>query len=128
MPFIRVSYQEGQHEEAALPVISQCIMDALTEHFHVPADDYFQVFHAHKRNEFYYSKNYLNVSRSDQLLFIQVTLGSGRSREQKRSFYESLAERLSSQCNIRKEDVFAVLVETELEDWTFGNGQAQMIQ
>ncbi|BBH23612.1 hypothetical protein Back11_49570 [Paenibacillus baekrokdamisoli] len=127
MPFVRVSYLESQYTEKELPVISQSIMSALIEHFNVPENDYFQVFHAHKKSEFYYSKDYLNVSRTDQLLIIQITLGSGRSRDQKRSFYKRLAELLSSQCKIREEDVFVVLIETELEDWTFGKGLAQMI-
>lgn len=128
MPFIRVGYLQDQYEETELPMISQNIMSTLIEHFNVPPDDYFQVFHAHKRSEFFYSRNYLNIPRTDRLLYIQVTLGSGRTRDQKCRFYQTLAERLTSQCNVRKEDVFAVLVETELEDWTFGNGQAQMIR
>lgn len=127
MPFIRVSYMENQHEEQDLPVISRCIMRALIEHFNVPEEDYFQVFHAHKPSEFFYSSHYLNVARTDKLLFIQITLGSGRSTEQKKAFYQRLAELLSEECGLRKEDIFAVLVETELEDWTFGKGVAQMI-
>jgi phenylpyruvate tautomerase PptA (4-oxalocrotonate tautomerase family) len=127
MPFVRVSYLEGQYTDKELPVISQNIMNALIEHFNVPENDYFQVFHAHKKSEFYYSKDYLNVFRTDQLLYIQITLGSGRSRDQKRSFYKRLAELLSAQCKISEEDVFVTLIETELEDWTFGKGLAQMI-
>lgn len=128
MPFIRVSYQEGQYEPTELPVISQAIMEALIEHFHVPEDDYFQVFHAHKPYEFYYNRTYLNVERSDRLLYIQITLKSGRTTEQKTSFYRTLADKLSDTAGIRRDDVFAVLVGTEFEDWTFGNGIAQMIQ
>lgn len=30
--------------------------------------------------------------------------------------------------NIRKEDIFIVLVDTEFEDWSFGNGVGQMLQ
>ncbi|TXK81447.1 tautomerase family protein [Paenibacillus sp. N3.4] len=127
MPFVRVSYLENQYTDKDLPRISQCILKALIEHFNVPEDDYFQVFHAHKKSEFYYSKDYLNASRTDQLLYIQITLKSGRSRDQKCSFYKKLAELLSSQCKIKEDNVFVVLNETEFEDWTFGKGIAQMI-
>ncbi|WP_282936851.1 tautomerase family protein [Paenibacillus sp. RC67] len=127
MPFIRVNYLENQYEEKELPIISKSIMRALIEHFNVPEQDYFQVFHAHKQSEFYYSPHYLNVDRTEKLLYIQITLASGRSRDQKKAFYQRLAELLSTECRIREEDVFAVLVETELEDWTFGKGIAQMI-
>ncbi|HEY2494041.1 MAG TPA: tautomerase family protein [Paenibacillus sp.] len=128
MPFVRVSYLENKYDTQQLPVISDVIMCALIEYFTVPEDDFFQVFHAHKAGEFYYSKNYLNIRRTDGLLYIQITLKSGRSTEQKQSFYRELAGRLSNTLTIRKEDVFVVLVDTEFEDWTFGNGVAQMIE
>jgi phenylpyruvate tautomerase PptA (4-oxalocrotonate tautomerase family) len=128
MPFIRVSYLEQQYEAQQLKQISTVIMDALIEHFNVPEDDFFQVFHAHKAEEFYYSNNYLNIERSNGLLFIQITLKSGRTTEQKTSFYALLAEKLSATVNVRTEDVFVVLVGTEFEDWSFGNGIAQMLQ
>lgn len=128
MPFVRVSYLDNKYDDQQLPIISREIMNALREHFNVPQDDFFQVFHAHKASEFYYSPNYLNIERTDGLLYIQITLKSGRSKEQKMSFYSKLAETLSSTLGIRKEDVFVVLVDTEFEDWTFGNGIAQMIE
>ncbi|ADM69458.1 hypothetical protein GMA19_01636 [Paenibacillus polymyxa E681] len=127
MPFVRVGYMEQQYTEQELPWISRCIMNALIEHFQVPEKDYFQAFHAHKQSEFYYSPDYLNVPRTDKLLYIQITMGTGRTTEQKKSFYQKLAELLSIECKIRPEEVFVTLIETELEDWSFGNGLAQMI-
>ncbi|MGD8188503.1 tautomerase family protein [Brevibacillus ginsengisoli] len=127
MPFMRVSYMENQYTERDLPIISQCIMSALIEQFNIPEKDFFQVFHAHKPSEFYYNPDYLNIARTDRLLYIQITCGSDRSRDQKSKLYKSLATLLSTECGIREEDVFIVLVETEAEDWSFGNGVAQMI-
>ncbi|QMV39792.1 tautomerase family protein [Cohnella cholangitidis] len=127
MPFIRVSYLEQQYEARQLERISQTIMNELVLHFNVPADDLFQVFHSHRPEEFYYSRSYLNVERSDGLLYIHITLKSGRTVKQKTSFYEALAEHLSKELTMRKEDVFIVLVDTEYEDWSFGNGFAQML-
>lgn len=127
MPFIRVSYMEEKYDIRQLEQISKTIMRALIRYFNVPEDDYFQVFHAHRAGEFFYSKNYLNVERSDGLLYIQITLKSGRAEQQKTSFYAMLAEELSNTVNIRKEDVFVVLVDNEFDDWSFGNGIAQML-
>ncbi|MWC28824.1 tautomerase family protein [Paenibacillus sp. MMS18-CY102] len=127
MPFVRVSYLEQAYSDQQLKAASEAIMAALTVHFNVPEDDYFQVFHAHRKSEFNYSRNYLNVERSDGLLYIQITLKSGRSTEQKKSFYRLLAEKLSAALPMRREDVFVVLVDTEFEDWSFGNGIAQML-
>ncbi|MCR2805412.1 tautomerase family protein [Paenibacillus soyae] len=127
MPFIRVSYMKPQYEPSQLERVSQTIMHALIQHFNVPADDLFQVFHAHDPAEFYYSNNYLGVERSNELLLIQITLKSGRKTEQKTSFYRTLAEQLSRTVPMRTEDVFVVLIDTEFEDWSFGNGIAQML-
>lgn len=127
MPFVRVSYLDQLYDSHQLERISQVIMEALIKDFSVPEDDCFQVFHAHKREQFVYSKSYLNVQRSDGLLFIQITCKSGRTAEQKKSLYETLALNLSTTLPMRKEDVFVVLVDTELEDWSFGNGMAQML-
>ncbi|NHN31513.1 tautomerase family protein [Paenibacillus agricola] len=128
MPFVRVSYLENQYESEQLTQISRVVMQVLIQHFDVPEDDCFQVFHSHKASEFVYSRNYLNIERSDGLIYFQITLKSGRSTEKKTSFYSKLAELLSNELKIRKEDVFVMLIETEFEDWTFGNGEAQMLQ
>ncbi|GAA4725184.1 tautomerase family protein [Brevibacillus fulvus] len=128
MPFIRVSYLQERYQPQQLEQVSQAIMRSLVQHFKVPADDYFQVFHAHQASEFFYSKNYLDIERSDSLLYIQITLKSGRTAEQKTGFYAMLAEELSTTVKIRKEDVFVVLVDNEYADWSFGNGMAQMLQ
>ncbi|WP_270170660.1 tautomerase family protein [Paenibacillus sp. SYP-B4298] len=127
MPFIRVSYLKLKYDADQLKRISHTIMNTLIQHFNVPEDDLFQAFHAHDSQEFIYSNNYLGIERSDGLLFIQITLKSGRTTNQKTRFYETLAQQLSMTIPMRKEDVFIVLVGNELEDWSFGNGRAQML-
>ncbi|WP_322903503.1 tautomerase family protein [Paenibacillus campi] len=128
MPFIRISYRQQAYTNEQLTEISHELMHALQQHFQVPDHDFFQVFHAHEQGQFMYDETYLDVQRSDRLLYIQITLGSGRSVAQKQAFYVCAAERLQQQAGVRKQDVFIVLVETGLDNWSFGNGQAQMIQ
>ncbi|MFD2876651.1 tautomerase family protein [Paenibacillus rhizoplanae] len=41
-----------------------------------------------KQANFYYSPNYLNIERTDGLLYIQITLKSGRSQEQKKELLQ----------------------------------------
>ncbi|WP_458120671.1 tautomerase family protein [Paenibacillus sp. Z6-24] len=127
MPFIRVGYMEQQYDDAQLQRMSQVMMEALVDHFDVPPDDCFQVFHAHGKGEFYYSPDYLNVSRSDGLVFIHITCKSGRTVRQKTGLYRQIADRLGTAVPMRPEDVFIVITETEFADWSFGNGIAQML-
>jgi 4-oxalocrotonate tautomerase len=44
----------------------------------------------------------------------------------KRALYAEIAARLHADPGMRKEDVFIVLTETKAENWSFGNGIAQL--
>ncbi|WP_244226531.1 tautomerase family protein [Paenibacillus protaetiae] len=127
MPFVRIDYRKDQYRPEQLDGISTTILTALIEQFSIPEEDYFQVFTSHSAEEFRYSPSYLEIRRSDKLLYIQVTMRSGRTQEQKLAFYDTLARLLQERCQIRKEDIFVQLMESELADWSFGMGEAQMI-
>jgi 4-oxalocrotonate tautomerase len=58
-------------------------------------------------------------------VFIQITLNTGRTVDQKRAFYKAIADRLHERLSLRREDVFIGLVEVSKENWSFGNGEAQ---
>jgi phenylpyruvate tautomerase PptA (4-oxalocrotonate tautomerase family) len=72
-----------------------------------------------------YDPSYLDIQRSDGIIFIQITLNVGRTVELKKNFYKTLAERLNRELGVRTEDVFVSLVEVKKENWSFGNGMAQ---
>lgn len=129
MPFVRVSYSEGKYNKRELSLISENILNSLIEEFNVPPKDYFQVFNSHKNEEIFYDKNYLiSKNRTDGVLYIQITCGTGRTKEQKKALYRNIADKLFGNCKVPKENVFIMLIETELEDWSFGEGIAQMIK
>ncbi|MCM3676578.1 tautomerase family protein [Peribacillus frigoritolerans] len=128
MPFVQISYLENEYNHKDLQLISRNVMAALIEEFHVPKKDYFQIFQSHKVDEFYFDPNYLLSSkRTNQLLYILITCGPGRSKQQKELLYKSIANKLHNNCNVVKENVFIILSETNLENWSFGDGIAQMI-
>jgi 4-oxalocrotonate tautomerase len=81
----------------------------------------------HSPDHLVYNAGYLGVARTDDVVFIQVTLSAGRSREQKQAFYKRVAERLSETAGIRPGDVTIHLIENTREDWSFGNGEAQYV-
>ncbi|MFP7494408.1 tautomerase family protein [Terribacillus saccharophilus] len=119
---------ENEHDKESLSLISNTIMKALMKEFNVPEKDCFQVYHSHKKEEFIYDPNYLlSNDRNTSLLYIQITCGSGRTQQQKQSLYKELANRLHNEIDIPKENIFIVLVEAGLENWSFGDGLAQMI-
>ncbi len=59
------------------------------------------------------------------VVFLQITLNSGRTVEMKQRFYKAVADGLHAALKLRREDVFISLVEVAKENWSFGNGEAQ---
>jgi phenylpyruvate tautomerase PptA (4-oxalocrotonate tautomerase family) len=91
----------------------------------VPANDRFQVVAEHEAGTLLFDRHYLGIERSDDFVLIQITWNEGRTLEQKRALYRAIADGLQTAVGLRREDVFANLVEVKKENWSFGNGVAQ---
>lgn len=124
MPLVRISLMRGKPAGFAQKV-GAIVYRTMVDTINVPPADNFQVITEHDRDHLVYDPGYLSVSRTDGVLFIQITLNEGRSVELKRRFYQALAEGLHHDLGVRKEDVFVSLVEVKKENWSFGNGIAQ---
>src|ERR1700693_1257002 len=124
MPLVRISMMKGKSEDFGRKV-GDAVYRTMMETINVPAKDNFQIIIEHDKNALIYDPSYLDIPRSDGIIFIQVTLNEGRTVELKKSFYKTLAERRNKELNVRMEDVFVSLVEVKKENWSFGNGIAQ---
>jgi phenylpyruvate tautomerase PptA (4-oxalocrotonate tautomerase family) len=108
--------------------IGVVVYRTMVDTINVPLHDNFQVITEHDRDNLVYDLEYLNIPRTDGVVFIQITLNEGRTLEMKKAFYEVLAERLHQELGLRPEDIFINLVEVKKENWSFGNGIAQYAQ
>jgi 4-oxalocrotonate tautomerase len=124
MPFARIDLAEGQSDDYR-QTIGNVVYDVMIAKLGVPTGDRFQVIHEHPAQNFIYSPDYLGIHRSNDCVFIQVTLLAGRTVDQKRAFYKALADGLHERLGMRREDVVINLVENSKENWSFGNGEAQ---
>lgn len=124
MPLVRISLIAGK-PESYRQKISDVVHRAMVETVNVPPLDRFQVITEHSKSDFSYDQNYLNISRTDNLVMIQITLNSGRTTELKKALYLRIADLLNQEVGLRKEDVLINLVEVPKENWSFGNGEAQ---
>lgn len=124
MPLVRIDLAQGKPAEYR-STIGDIIYDAMIATLNVPKDDRFQIITQHPAEGLVFDRNYLGIERSDNCVFIQVTLNAGRTVEQKRAFYQAIADGLHQRLNHRREDVFINLVEVVKENWSFGNGEAQ---
>jgi 4-oxalocrotonate tautomerase len=124
MPLVRISVQEGQHKSQHAQ-IGDAVHRAMVETINVPPLDRFQLITEHAQTDFVFDASYLNISRTNALVMIQITLNTGRTTEMKKALYKRIAELLHQELQVRKEDVMINLVEVPKENWSFGNGEAQ---
>ena len=124
MPLVRIDLLEGKTEEYRIQIV-QVVYQAMLDVLNVPKDDRFQIITEHPKAGLQFDRNYLGVHRSDDCIFLQITLNSGRTVDMKQRFYKAVADGLHETLSLRREDVFINLVEVPKENWSFGNGVAQ---
>jgi len=124
MPLVRVSLRQGK-PAAYRKAILDGIYRAMRSAFDVPEEDRFMTISEHDETDFSYSKSYLDIPRSDDLVIIQITANNTRGVEKKKALYRQIADNLAANPGLRREDVFINLVEVLRENWSFGNGVAQ---
>jgi 4-oxalocrotonate tautomerase len=125
MPFVRISLK-GSRSEKERQSIGDCVHRAMVNAIGIPEGDRFQVITEHGA-DLVYDSDYLNIHRTDGIVMIQITLASGRTLEKKKALFKNIAEFLAAEHDVRPEDVFINLVETSMENWSFGNGICQYL-
>ena len=126
MPLVRIDLIQGKSSDYK-KAIGEVIYEAMLAILKVPANDRFQVITEHPVEGFVFDPTYLDIQRSSDCVFIQVTLNEGRAVEQKQRFYKEVADGLHQRLSLRREDAFINLVEVTKENWSFGNGEAQHV-
>ena len=126
MPLVRIDLVEGkspEYREKVGEIVYQTLLDVLS----VPEHDRFQVITEHRKDGLAFDHDYLGVHRSDNCIFLQITLNAGRSVELKQRFYKAVTDNLHEGVELRREDVLINLVEVPKENWSYGNGEAQYV-
>lgn len=124
MPLVRIDLIEGKSVEFCRG-IGDVVYQAMVDVLKIPKDDRFQVIAELPQRSLIADENYLGIKRTQDCVFIQITLNAGRSVKQKKSFYQAVAKELHFRLGLRGEDVFINLVEVPKENWSFGRGDAQ---
>jgi phenylpyruvate tautomerase PptA (4-oxalocrotonate tautomerase family) len=124
MPLINLYLNEGKSQET-ITTLCDGIHEALMETWSIPEKDRFHMVHEMKRGHMMVDKEMWDVNRSDDVLVLHIT--SPRTTDMKLAFYKRLPEILQTKAKIRPEDVFISIITNAREDWSFGNGQAQLL-
>ncbi|MCU4937834.1 tautomerase family protein, partial [Bacillus cereus] len=111
--------------------IGECIHLSLIEHFNIPENDFFQMFLPYQQNHFLYNPYYLlerGEKRTENMIYVSITCGPERTIKQKRNLYQSISLKVSKCSGIKSADIFITLNETSAENWSFGQGLAQLVK
>ena len=123
MPLLHISMRTGK-PEAYRQAIFNGLYRAMREALSVPEDDQFMTITEHDAANFRYGSAF-GVTRSDDLVFIQIVVFDTRTAEQKKALFQRIAELLGENPGIRGEDVFVNVIDAAKENWSVGNGLAQ---
>ena len=126
MPLVQIAIRKSADSTRASR-IGAIIYEALRYAIDIPDKDNFQILTEHEADHFIYDPSYMDIDRSDGLVFVQITLSEGRTREQKQRLYRTIVDRLHEDLGVRTQDVFINLIEVKKENWSFGNGIAQYV-
>ncbi|WP_328559039.1 tautomerase family protein [Streptomyces coelicoflavus] len=104
------------------------VCDALVETLGIPSDDRFQVLTAHDPagGTLRYD-DYLGVHRDEGIVFVAITLRTGRATARKRALYGRIAQLAEEYAGTDPRNVFVTLTENTSADWPLGNGLAQYV-
>ena len=124
MPLLHISLRAGK-PAAYRQAIFDSLYRAMREALDVPEDDQFMTITEHEGANFRYGAFYLSsTGRSDDLVYIQITVFTTRTTEQKKALFRRIAELLGENPGIRSEDVFVNVLESAKENWSLGHGIA----
>ncbi|MBI5319024.1 tautomerase family protein [Bradyrhizobium sp.] len=123
MPLIHISLRAGK-PDAYRQAIFDGLYRAMREALDVPEDDQFMVITEHDAANFRTGSAY-GVARTNDVVYIQITVFDTRTAEQKKALFKQTAELLGRNPGIRPENVFVVVLESAKENWSVGHGLAQ---
>lgn len=116
MPFVTITLQEGK-DKKFIKSLSEIIHTAMQETIDFPADVIFHKVHEMKKGQMIYLENFRNTQRSEDMIFLECTIKSGRNAHQKHEMYQRISNDLSSKLGVRIEDIIIVIRENSTEDW-----------
>lgn len=119
MPLVRIDMMKGKAPEYKKQIL-RIVHEALVKALGIEDWDRFQRIVEIDREDFE-----LPVGKSEDFLYIELTLFPGRSREQKKAVIETVTADLNSELGIAMTDVFIVINEPPYENWGMAGKQKE---
>jgi phenylpyruvate tautomerase PptA (4-oxalocrotonate tautomerase family) len=125
MPFIRTNVHHStspQQRQSIVDGIHQALVDSIG----MPQDELFNLVAEYDSQNFWCSRTFNGIARSDRVVVVEITLRRGRSDAMKRDLYASIARNLEQSANISPSDVLIFMHENDYSDWSVGGGKFAM--
>ncbi|MFJ7078971.1 tautomerase family protein [Streptomyces sp. NPDC098781] len=127
MPFVRIDALRA--DEKRLEAVGRAVHEALIDTIGIPKNDLLQVLTSHDgtRSKLHYD-DYLGIHRDDDVVFVAITMRSGRTDDQKRAIYGRIVDLAKEYAGLDPRNVLVMIYENASIDWSFGEGVAQYVQ
>lgn len=125
MPFIRTNLPKDMpaaQQEAIVMGIHQALIDSIG----MPQDELFNLVAGYEPGQFWCSRSFNGINRSDRVVVVEITLRRGRSDAMKRALYAAIAHNLAHSGGVALQDVFIFMHENDYSDWSVGEGRFAM--
>ncbi|KAK3046133.1 hypothetical protein LTR09_012359 [Extremus antarcticus] len=126
MPLVKIDVIKGRRSPTQLRTLADAVQTVMLQKFKAPPKDRYQIVTQHEKGEIICDDTNLGFKRTDDLVVVQV-FQQGRTTEDKKNMFAALADRLSTECGLKKTDLVISCVENKPEDWSFGLGEAQFL-
>jgi 4-oxalocrotonate tautomerase len=126
MPLVRISVGESVSRDKRR-LLADAVYDAMRATIGIPEGDKFVILTSHAEDELVADPHFMNMQRTAEFVIVHITLRRGRSTEKKQALYREIAAEFEQRAQITPDNVMIVLSENDLDDWSFGRGEAQYV-
>ena len=124
MPFVHTYLHQDTPAATRAPTV-MAIHEALVSGIGMPQDELFNMLHLYDPANFFCSRSFNGMARSDRVLVVEITLRRGRSDAMKRALYQDIAKNLTA-LGHKADDIFIFMHENDYSDWSVGQGKFAM--
>jgi len=116
MPFTQISIRKGKPLDYRRKLMEEVYL-AMRESIDTPENDRFATVIEFEDGSFDNSGDYLGIDRSDNIVYMRITLNRGRSTDKKKALYAKIGERLNANLGVRTEDIVICLFHQKTGRW-----------
>lgn len=126
MPVFHAHIPKGHYSSDQKTAIARSLNLSLVQGLGIPKEDCFICLSEHAKDELFIHPTFMGMQRSTSALIITVLIGDHRPSVEKQQLMATITELLKQHVGISPDDVFIALIPVPNENFSFGQGMAQL--